>query len=67
MTTRDQNRARFPLLAQWVDVTGGKLRFASDDAGEIGSIPKDPASWCEIENIPPPYVQPKGRWNGGRT
>lgn len=22
----------------------------------------NPPSWCEIENIPPPYVQPKGRW-----
>ncbi len=39
-----------------------KLIWAQDENGEIGKRPKDPASWCEIENMPPPYVEPKGRW-----
>lgn len=23
----------------------------------------DPTSWAWIEHMPPPYVQPHGRWN----
>lgn len=38
-----------------------KLVWARDEDGEIGKIPKDPANWVEIENFPPPYVQPKGK------
>lgn len=58
--TREANRARFPELAQWTDLTGGKLIWAQDDQGELG---KRPEPECEIENFPAPYVQPKGRWN----
>lgn len=60
--SREANRARFPELAQWTDQTGGKLLYARDDAGELGRLPIDPPDIAWIEHIPPPYVQPKGRW-----
>lgn len=60
MNARERNRARFPELAALADLTGGKLIWAKDDEGELG---KRPEPECEIENLPPPYVQPKGRWN----
>jgi hypothetical protein len=56
--TREANRARFPEFAALVDATGGKLRFAEDENGAIGSRPVED---CEIEYAP--YTRPKGSWN----
>lgn len=60
-TARASNRARFPLLAEWMDAIGpdAKLVWAQDEAGEIGKVPRD--NWVEIENFPRPYVHPKGK------
>lgn len=38
--SREANRARFPELAQWTDITGGKLVWARDDQGELGKRPE---------------------------
>lgn len=59
--SREANRARFPEWAELADATGGKLLYAKDENGELGSLPIDPPSVVWIENFPPPYVQPKGK------
>lgn len=63
MSSREANRARFPELAALTDLTGGKLLYAKDDAGELGKLPVDTPDIAWIKNIPPPYIQPKGKWN----
>lgn len=61
MSDREANRARFPLHATWADITGGKLLYAADDAGELGKLPVDEPDIAWIEQIPPAYVHPKGK------
>lgn len=51
-SARAANRARFPQLAEAVDVLGATLEWAKDDAGEIGRIKPSPANgfWISAES-----------------
>lgn len=48
---------------------GQKERDAGSKAGSVSwpapnsKMRPDPAKWAWIQNMPRPYVEPKGRWN----